>query len=60
MRRTAPEAVLATAGVRLGENYPRPIVQHDVARQETLARYAVVKTPKAKAATRVKLAEGEN
>ena len=57
---TAPEAVLAEAGVRLGENYPRPIVQHDVARQETLARYAVVKTPKAKAAARAKLAEEES
>ena len=40
---TAPEDVLAAAGVRLGENYPRPLVQHDVARKETLERYAVVK-----------------
>ncbi len=40
---TASENVLAAAGVRLGEDYPRPIVQHDVARRETLARYAVVK-----------------
>jgi deoxyribodipyrimidine photo-lyase len=31
------------AGVELGKDYPAPIVQHDVARQETLARYAVVK-----------------
>ncbi|MNN89077.1 hypothetical protein D3C81_2068430 [compost metagenome] len=52
--------MLAAAGVKLGENYPRPIVQHDIARQETLARYAVVKTPKAKAAARAKLAEEEN
>ncbi|XQU68447.1 hypothetical protein OJJOAM_001178 [Cupriavidus sp. H18C1] len=40
---TAPEAVLAAAGISLGKDYPRPIVQHDVARQETLERYAVVK-----------------
>ncbi|KJK25713.1 deoxyribodipyrimidine photolyase [Burkholderiaceae bacterium 16] len=40
---TASEDVLLAAGVRLGEHYPRPIVQHDVARKETLARYAVVK-----------------
>lgn len=40
---TAPEDVLAAAGVRLGDNYPRPLVQHDVARIQTLARYGVVK-----------------
>jgi len=40
---TAPDDVLAAAGVKLGEDYPRPLVQHDVARRETLARYAVVK-----------------
>ncbi|MGO4325683.1 deoxyribodipyrimidine photo-lyase [Cupriavidus sp. 2TAF22] len=40
---TAPDDVLAGAGVTLGEDYPRPLVQHDVARKETLARYAVVK-----------------
>ncbi|QET02626.1 deoxyribodipyrimidine photo-lyase [Cupriavidus pauculus] len=40
---TAPEHVLAEAGVKLGDNYPRPIVQHDVARAETLERYGVVK-----------------
>ena len=34
---------LASANVRLGENYPRPIVDHDAARQQTLARYAVVR-----------------
>lgn len=43
---TAREDVLVGAGVRLGEDYPRPIVQHDVARQQTLARYAVVKAAK--------------
>jgi deoxyribodipyrimidine photo-lyase len=34
---------LAAAGVRLGENYPNPIVQHSEARALTLQRYAVVK-----------------
>ena len=34
---------LAAAGVRLGENYPEPVVQHDEARALTLARYAVVR-----------------
>lgn len=37
---------LAEAGVRLGENYPEPIVQHDEAREKTLQRYAVVKRTK--------------
>ncbi len=32
----APEAVLAAAGVRLGTNYPRPIVDHALARQRFL------------------------
>jgi len=35
---------LAASGIRLGLDYPEPIVQHDLARQETLERYAVVKT----------------
>lgn len=30
-------------GVVLGRDYPKPLVEHDVARLETLARYAVVK-----------------
>jgi deoxyribodipyrimidine photo-lyase len=34
---------LARAGVRLDETYPRPIVEHDLARKRTLERYAVVK-----------------
>jgi deoxyribodipyrimidine photo-lyase len=33
----APDAVLAGAGVRLGTNYPRPIVDHAAARQRFLA-----------------------
>lgn len=34
---------LAAAGVDLGGNYPRPIVDHAEARTKTLARYEVVK-----------------
>ena len=33
----APPAVLLAAGVRLGENYPRPIVDHRFARERFLA-----------------------
>jgi deoxyribodipyrimidine photo-lyase len=36
---------LAAAGVRLGVDYPLPIVDHAAARERTLARYAVVKRP---------------
>ena len=36
---------LQAAGLRLGTDYPLPIVQHDEARLRTLARYAVVKKP---------------
>ena len=39
----AKPLALAAAGVRLGENYPHPIVKHDEARALTLQRYAVVK-----------------
>jgi deoxyribodipyrimidine photo-lyase len=34
---------LEAAGVELGRNYPRPIVDHAEAREKTLLRYAVVK-----------------
>jgi len=40
---TASPIALQGAGVTIGKNYPEPIVQHDVARQRTLERYAVVK-----------------
>ena len=36
---TAAPEVLARAGVRLGETYPRPIVEHDAARKRALARF---------------------
>ncbi len=34
---------LQAAGVALGDDYPLPLVAHDVARERTLARYAVVR-----------------
>jgi deoxyribodipyrimidine photo-lyase len=39
----AKPADLIAAGLELGKNYPKPIVQHDEARARTLERYAVVK-----------------
>lgn len=39
----APALILEGCGVRLGVDYPRPIVDHAAARAETLERYAVVK-----------------
>ena len=41
----ADAQTLLDAHVALGRDYPPPRVAHDVARKETLARYAVVKTP---------------
>ena len=40
---TAPEKALAEAGVVLGENYPRPIVDHAAARARALAAYKTIK-----------------
>jgi deoxyribodipyrimidine photo-lyase len=40
---TARPIDLAAAGVELGRDYPLPIVAHDLARERTLQRYAVVK-----------------
>ena len=39
----SPAIGLQSAGVRLGEHYPQPVVDHAQARAETLARFAVVK-----------------
>ena len=36
---TAPDAALAEAGVALGETYPRPIVDHPVARERALEAF---------------------
>ncbi|MDQ5899077.1 MAG: deoxyribodipyrimidine photo-lyase, partial [Pseudomonadota bacterium] len=35
---------LQAAGITLGQDYPRPVVEHDQARERTLQRYAVVKS----------------
>ncbi len=47
---TAPEPVLAAAGVALGETYPDPIVDHKPARERALRAYDVVKQARAAAA----------
>lgn len=38
----APAAVLAKAGIRLGKDYPRPIVDHDAARARALSVFATL------------------
>ncbi|KGF78095.1 deoxyribodipyrimidine photolyase, partial [Massilia sp. JS1662] len=42
---TATPVELEAADVRLGDNYPEPIVDHADARERTLQRYAVVREP---------------
>ena len=39
---------LAAAGITIGKDWPAPIVDHEEARQKTLARYAVVKNEAAR------------
>lgn len=39
----ASEAVLASAGIRLGETYPRPMVDHGAARARALAAFQGLK-----------------
>ncbi len=39
----ASPVALASAGIELGKDYPRPVIDHDEARAKTLARYSVVK-----------------
>ena len=41
---TVPAMLLEQKGIRLGRDYPEPVVDHAEARARTLARYAVVKT----------------
>ncbi|MCB1028635.1 MAG: FAD-binding domain-containing protein, partial [Microthrixaceae bacterium] len=36
---SAPDEVLAEAGVELGRDYPEPLVDHGAARERTLAAY---------------------
>lgn len=40
---SAPDGVLIAAGVRLGETYPHPIVDHKLARDRALAAYQQIK-----------------
>ncbi len=40
---TAPAAVLAAAGVRLGQTYPRPVVDRTVGRRRALDAFAALK-----------------
>ncbi len=40
---TAPEAMLAEAGIELGKDYPRPIVDHKEARDRAMAAYEDIK-----------------
>lgn len=42
----APENILRLAGVRLGRDYPHPVVDHDIARRQALLAYESVKAPK--------------
>ncbi len=42
---TAPEALLRTSGVRLGQDYPRPLVDLAKTRQEALAAFETIKRP---------------
>jgi deoxyribodipyrimidine photo-lyase len=39
----APAAALEAAGVSLGEHYPRPLVDHEVARREALLAHAALR-----------------
>jgi deoxyribodipyrimidine photo-lyase len=40
----APEEILHRAGVKLGENYPEPIVNHAIAREVALEAFAKLKS----------------
>ena len=41
---TAPEGVLAAAGVTLGDTYPKPIIEHKAARERALAGYKLCRS----------------
>ncbi|MDP9128704.1 MAG: DNA photolyase family protein, partial [Pseudomonadota bacterium] len=42
----APAAILEQAGIKLGASYPRPIVDHNGARQRALAAFGALKEPR--------------
>lgn len=54
---SAPEAVLARAGVRLGDTYPRPVVDHATARAEALAAFRTLRGQTTKEGCQVDAAE---
>ena len=45
----APEHVLAAADVVLGGNYPRPIVDHAIARRDALSAFRALRSGKERA-----------
>ncbi|MCW0233497.1 MAG: DNA photolyase family protein [Ferrovibrio sp.] len=47
---SAPETVLNQAGIVLGRDYPRPLVDHDTARKAALAAFAALRNDAAEAA----------
>ena len=49
---------LEAAGVRLGDNYPKPVVDHAEARDRTLERYGVVRSPAREKTTAKKFRNG--
>ena len=55
---TAPDGVLTAAGVELGRNYPRPIVDHATARKEALAAFEKMKRVRGMAPEQTKRAAG--
>lgn len=46
----APAAVLREAGLRLGQDYPQPLVDHDIARKAALAAFAQLRNDDARTA----------
>jgi deoxyribodipyrimidine photo-lyase len=40
---TAPPMILGAAGVKLGQNYPRPVIQHELARDRALGAFKSLK-----------------
>jgi deoxyribodipyrimidine photo-lyase len=40
----APVEVLTDAGIKLGDNYPKPLVEPDVGRKQALAALATLKS----------------
>ena len=48
---TMPDEVQREAGCVIGEDYPAPIVDHALAREEALARYRVMSDPAARKLT---------